>query len=119
MPSRFALDEGAEIEDVWRVASSPARPLHVLGLMAAILGVSALEYVPAMLASRETKAFCSGLAPGTALSEVRARASAAGLAASKLKERSWMLEHPHSIGRAWCVVHFDADARLSKVVTGD
>jgi hypothetical protein len=87
--------------------------------MAAILGVTSLEYVPVMLAARETKAFCVGLAPGTALVEVRARATAAGLAASKLRETAWILEHPHSIGRAYCVVHLDADARLTRVVIGD
>ena len=84
-----------------------------------ILGFASLEYIPAMLAARDTKAFCGGLAAGTALTEVTARATRAGYATTKLKETSWLVEHPHSIGRAWCVVHFDADARLSRVVVSD
>lgn len=83
-----------------------------------LLGTLA-AFAPAAFASRSARAFCGGLAPGMTVSELQERAEAARYTSSKVREGVWMVEHPSSLGRAYCVVRFDASGRLTSKTPGE
>ena len=85
--------------------------LFLLGMLGA--------FGPAALASRSTGKFCAGLVPGMTVAEFEARAEAARYTSSKVREGVWMVEHPSSLGRAYCVARFDASGRLASKALGE
>lgn len=101
------------------MSKSAKSGLRGLLLIPLILALTSLEYVPAILATRQTKTFCKGLATGTSLAEVRSRATSEKFTVSPVREGTWMIEHRWSIGRAYCVTHFDPSGQLSSTVIGD
>ena len=101
------------------MSKSAKRRPRVLLWISLILAVTSLEYVPAVLATKETKTFCKGLATGTSLADVRSRATLEDFSVSPVREGTWMIEHRWSIGRAYCVTHFDPSGNLSSTVIGD
>lgn len=83
-----------------------------------LLGTLA-AFGPAALASRSTRAFCGGLVPGMTVADLQERADAGRYTSSKVREGVWMVEHPSSLGRAYCVVRFDASDQLTSKALGD
>jgi hypothetical protein len=72
-----------------------------------------------MFASHQVKAFCTSLTPGTPLADVQAKADSANYRMVQLVDGSWRVEHPSSLGRAYCVVRFDGEERLSSSTPAD
>lgn len=84
-----------------------------LFLVVVLLGGNLFAFLPAMLASREVRRFCGGLAEGTPLYEVRSLAVAGGYGFEQAVGGHVVVEHPRSLGRAYCDLGFDAGGRLA------
>jgi len=79
-----------------------------------VLGLGTVAaFFPAFLASRKIHAFCDGLAVGTKVAEVQARALASGLSYARLVDGTSVVEHPHSLGRPYCELRFDDQGQLT------
>jgi hypothetical protein len=85
----------------------------------ALGGMTLLTFAPASMASRSAKAFCAGIAPGTPLSDVQARAESARYSMTTLATGGVLFEHPSSLGLATCLVRVDEGKRVTSAKSGD
>lgn len=95
------------------MAISPSRIASASMVAVLLLGGTAVAFLPAALASYEVHKFCNAIPLGTPVAEVEARAA-------RVEYRFWratgghaIVEHPRSLGRAYCDMAFDAGGKLS------
>jgi hypothetical protein len=90
-----------------------SRRASAIAVTVGLLVVTLATFAPAILGARRIKAFCLGIAPGTSLVEIQGRADVLGYPIVKVRDGVWMVEHPSSLGRSYCVVNFDASGNAT------
>ena len=83
-----------------RIASGVATFVVLLG------GVTA-AFLPAVFATREMRAFCGSISVGAPLNELESQADSRGYSVLHVGGNHVYIEHPRSLGRAYCDVEFD------------
>jgi hypothetical protein len=96
------------------MAVSASRKASAAFLILVFSAGTGAAFLPAYLATRAIHAFCDGLAPGTPLTDVKSRADAAGYRYDKLGEDHALVEHPKSLGRAYCEIWYDAQGTVAR-----
>jgi hypothetical protein len=95
------------------VDTKKSRRWSAIVTVVALGGVTLLTFAPATMASRSAKAFCAGIAPGTPLSDVQAKAESARYSMTTLATGGVLFEHPSSLGLATCLVRVDEGKRVT------
>lgn len=93
-----------------------SRKISAAGCAVVLLGGTLFAFFPAMRASWEIHRFCDELPLGTASAVVLSRASARGYGVEPLEAGRVVVEHPRSLGRAYCDLSFDARGQLAAKV---
>ncbi len=101
------------------MAVSETRKASAIAVTVVLLGGTVTPFVPAFLAAREMKQFCGALATGAALQSIQAQAESRRYDVVEERGGWWRVEHPGSLGRAFCEVRIDAQGRLVEKALGD
>ncbi len=100
------------------VDTKATRKWSAVGATVVLGGVTLLTFSPAILASRDMRAFCAAVPVGAPIADVQAKAEASRYGITKLQTGGWLFEHPRSMGRATCTVRVDAEARITATIPG-
>lgn len=95
------------------MAISQSRKASALFLVLTLGGGICFAFFPAAMASRESRRFCGALTLGMPLAEIQSRAAAAGYRFEPVVGGHVLVEHPKSLGRAYCELGFDDKGRLA------
>lgn len=95
------------------MAISTSRKVSGTVLTLVLLAGTILSFLPAMVASHQIHQFCESLALGTSFAEMQARSADLGYSVERIRAGLWRVEHPRSLGRAYCDVGFDAVGYVS------
>lgn len=95
------------------MAISQSRKASAAFLFLLLLGGVLIAFFPAMRAAQEIRPFCDSLPVGTTVAELRALATARGYRFEPVVGNHVLVEHPRSLGRAYCNVGFDSNGKLS------
>jgi hypothetical protein len=79
-----------------------------------LLGGVILAFLPVMTATREIRRFCDGLPLGTPVAELQSQAAQRGFRFEPVVGGHILVEHPRSLGRAYCDVGIDAKGQVAK-----
>lgn len=96
-----------------------SRKANAVMLVLLLLAGTAVSFGPAMYGSRRIGSFCRGIARGARRADVVSRAGQEKFNLTGPSPDALVIEHPSSLGRAYCVVHFDAESSVTSVVVGD
>lgn len=78
-----------------------------------LAGGTIAAFLPAATAMREIRAWCEALPDGMPLNEVESQASARGFSVIHMAGNHVYVEHPRSLGRAYCDVGYDPGGRVT------
>lgn len=95
-----------------------SRRNSAIGLAAMLLAGTAAAFTPPFLASRKVTRFCQEATVGTPRAELEERAEVANYLVQPLASGGLMVEPSGSLGRAYCILRFDADGRLASTKLG-
>ena len=96
-----------------------ARRTSAIVLSVLLLAGTAAAFTPPFLATREVRRFCAQATVGTPKAELEERAEIANYLVKPLTNGSLMVEPTGSLGRAFCVMRFDENGRLTSTTLGD
>lgn len=76
-------------------------------------------FTPAYFATRDVRAWCDALPTGTSLNALESQAEARGYSVVHMAGNHVYVEHPRSLGRAYCDVGYDPDGRVTTKAAGN
>ncbi len=100
-----------------KVVSSPGKWIHK-AYGAVMLVVLAIVFLPAGMAGKELRQYCSGLATGTPVAEIRSQAEERGFNFNARDAGQAIIDDDHSMLRPQCQLSFD-DQKLTSAIFVD